>query len=213
VVHWRQLHSRALALPPSRSLALSLALSRSFALSLSHSGSLTLPLFTLSLSPSHTHSLAHTHTHALSLTHTQSPSLSEEETREGMRILPASTSGDRVQQAVSFFVGGHQPSERDQTALFRSLICTGAHPNPVICSTNQDNPDRRLCPTLRAGGREADRVWVCVCVCVCEREREREREREEADRACDEPRGHARPREHAPAPHLEVSCVGGMNLY
>ena len=31
----------------------------------------------------------------------------------------------------------HQPSERDQIAFFRSLICTGARRNPATCGTNQ----------------------------------------------------------------------------
>jgi hypothetical protein len=30
----------------------------------------------------------------------------------------------------------HQPSERDQTAVSRSLICTGAHRNPTTYSIN-----------------------------------------------------------------------------
>ena len=81
--------------------------------------------FTLSPSHAHTHSFTLSLTHAHYLTHTRTLS----------RFLALVLSLQVAARA------GRSPptvaSERDHITIFRSLICTGAHWNPVACGTNQ----------------------------------------------------------------------------
>ena len=46
----------------------------------------------------------------------------------------------------------HQPSQRVQIALSRSLICAGARRNPATCGTRQGDRKRGFAHPLRAGG-------------------------------------------------------------
>jgi len=48
----------------------------------------------------------------------------------------------------------HQPSHRDQIALFRSLICTSASQNPAACGTHQGKQKSQHDPPRRAGVHE-----------------------------------------------------------
>ena len=56
-----------------------------------------------------------------------------------------------------------QPSESDQNAFSRPLICTGARRNPAMCGTNQRDRKRRFALPLRAGGeKDADMNTIAV---------------------------------------------------
>ena len=63
----------------------------------------------------------------------------------------ATTAGGILKRAA----GDHQPSEQDQIAFLRSLICAGACQNSVTCGTNQENSTKQFDPTLMAGATRA----------------------------------------------------------